>query len=418
MMGDGATAPAVPDRTHAVGRAHEMTAGTIDQAVERIARQLVDDRRYLHQHPELGFQEENTSRVVAERLRALGLEVQTGVAKTGVVAMLRGGRPGSTVMLRADMDALPIDEENEVAYRSQTPGTMHACGHDGHTSILLGVAEVLTARRDEIPGTVKFVFQPAEEGLGGARQMVEAGVLENPHVDACFGLHLWQNLPVGVIGVRSGPLMAASDRFFATIEGKGGHAAEPHHTVDATLIACETVVALQTLVSREVNPLQSAVVTVGKLHAGTTANVIAGRAEIAGTCRSFDAGVRRQLAERVPALIQEVAKALRGSAEVEYRFGVPATVNDPAMTEIARGAAIQVVGEAQVIEPSPTMGGEDMSLFLERAPGCYLFVGSANAGSGKTFGHHHPRFDIDEQALSIGAETLARTALAYLAQAR
>ncbi|HET9014971.1 MAG TPA: amidohydrolase, partial [Thermomicrobiaceae bacterium] len=387
-----------------------MTVGTIDQAVERIARQLVDDRRYLHQHPELGFQEENTARLVAERLRALGVEVQAGVARTGVVGLIRGGKPGRTVMLRADMDALPIEEENDVPYRSQTSGTMHACGHDGHTAILLGVAEVLSGRRDEIPGTVKLVFQPAEEGLGGARQMVEAGVLEDPHVDACFGLHLWQNLPVGVVGVRSGPLMAASDRFFATIEGKGGHAAEPHHTVDATMIACEVVVALQSLVSREVNPLQSAVVTVGKLHAGTTANVIAGRAEIAGTCRSFDPDVRRHLSERVPALITEVTEALRGRAEVEYRFGVPATVNDPAMTAIARAAAVEVVGEANVVEPAPTMGGEDMSLFLERAPGCYLFVGSANAASGKTYGHHHPRFDIDEQALTIGAETLARVA--------
>ncbi|MDI3339690.1 MAG: amidohydrolase [Sphaerobacter sp.] len=388
----------------------------IDQEVERITSDLIADRRYFHQHPELGFQEENTARVVAERLRALDLEVQTGVAKTGVVGVLRGARPGRTVLLRADMDALPIEEENDVPYRSQNPGVMHACGHDAHTAILLGVARILAGMRAEIAGTVKFAFQPAEELVSGAKPMIEAGVMENPRVDACFGLHVWQDLPVGVIGVRSGPLMASGDHFHAVVRGRSAHAAQPHLGIDATLVACQAVVALQSLVSREVDPLQAAVVTVGQLHAGTAHNIIAGQAEFAGTVRTFDADVRRQLSERVPALIRAVAAVMGATAEVEYRFGVPATVNDPAMTAIVRAAASEVVGAEHVVEATPTMGSEDMSFFLEAAPGCYFFAGSRNDGAGKTGGHHHPRFDIDEQVLPIGVETLVRATLAYLGQ--
>ncbi|WP_294086627.1 M20 family metallopeptidase [Sphaerobacter sp.] len=391
-----------------------MTGRMIDQEVERLTPQLIEDRRYFHQHPELAFQEENTARVVAQRLRELGLEVRTGVGRTGVVGVLRGGRPGRTVLLRADMDALPIEEENDVPYRSQNPGVMHACGHDAHTAILLGVATILAGMREEIAGNVTFAFQPAEEIVSGAKEMIEAGAMADPPVDACFGLHVWQNLPVGVIGVRSGPLMAAGDAFRAVIRGRSAHAAEPHRGIDATLIASQTVVALQSLVSREVSPLESAVVTVGQLHAGTASNIIASHAELAGTVRTFDKEVRRHLSERVPALIRSIAEAMGAEAEVEYSFGVPATVNDPAMTEIVRAAAAEVVGPENVVEATPTMGSEDMSFFLEAAPGCYFFAGSSNEGTGKTFGHHHPRFDIDEQVLPIGVETLVRATLAYL----
>ncbi|ACZ39950.1 amidohydrolase [Sphaerobacter thermophilus DSM 20745] len=391
-----------------------VTGRMIDQEVERLTPQLIEDRRYFHQHPELAFQEENTARVVAERLRELGLEVRTGVGRTGVVGVLRGGRPGRTVLLRADMDALPIEEENDVPYRSQNPGVMHACGHDAHTAILLGVATVLAGMREEIAGNVTFAFQPAEEIVSGAKEMIEAGAMADPPVDACFGLHVWQNLPVGVIGVRSGPLMASGDVFRAVIRGRGAHAAEPHRGIDATLIASQTVVTLQSLVSREVPPLESAVVTVGQLHAGTASNIIASHAELEGTVRTFDKEVRRHLSERVPALIRSIAEAMGAEAEVEYSFGVPATVNDPAMTEIVRAAAAEVVGSENVVEATPTMGSEDMSFFLEAAPGCYFFVGSSNEGTGKTFGHHHPRFDIDEQVLPIGVETLIRATLAYL----
>lgn len=393
-----------------------MSSVTVDAAVEKITQQMIDDRRYLHQNPELAFEEENTARMVAERLRELGLEVQTGVAKTGVLGLLRGAKPGKTVLLRADMDALPIEEENDVPYRSQVPGKMHACGHDAHTAILLGVATVLAGMRDQISGTIKFAFQPAEEAIGGAKPMIEAGVLENPKVDACFGLHVWQNLPVGTIGVIPRPMMASADRFKAVIHGRGGHAAEPHAAIDATLAACEAVVALQSLVSREVNPLKSAVVTVGQLHAGTASNIIASQATLEGTVRTFDAEVRQHLSTRIPELISSVAGALGATAEVEYEFGVPASVNDPAMCEIVRAAAAEVVGEENVVQPPPTMGSEDMSFFLEGAPGCYFFAGSSNEGTGKTFTHHHPKFDIDEQVLPIGAETLVRTVLAYLAQ--
>ena len=350
-----------------------MTTTPIDQAVERISRQLIDDRRYFHQHPELGMEEINTSRIVAERLRELGIEVRTGIAGTGVLGTLRGGKPGKTVLLRADMDALPIEEENDVPYRSQHPGKMHACGHDGHTAILLGVANVLAGMRDIIPGTIKFAFQPAEESVGGAKPMIEAGVMENPHVDACFGLHLWQNLPIGTIGVRSGPLMAAADGFRVVIEGQGGHAAEPHATVDATLIACETVVALQSLVSREINPQQPAVVTVGSLHSGTASNVISGRAELTGTVRSFDPDVRQYLATRIPELITTTVAGLRGVADVSYAFGVPATVNDPAMASIARKAAAAVVGRFR-------QRGDDGELHL---PGGGARRGAAARGLGR-----------------------------------
>ena len=293
-----------------------MTGRMIDQEVERLTPQLIEDRRYFHQHPELAFQEENTARVVAQRLRELGLEVRTGVGRTGVVGVLRGGRPGRTVLLRADMDALPIEEENDVPYRSQNPGVMHACGHDAHTAILLGVATILAGMREEIAGNVTFAFQPAEEIVSGAKEMIEAGAMADPPVDACFGLHVWQNLPVGVIGVRSGPLMAAGDAFRAVIRGRSAHAAEPHRGIDATLIASQTVVALQSLVSREVSPLESAVVTVGQLHAGTASNIIASHAELAGTVRTFDKEVRRHLSERVPALIRSIAEAMGAEAEV------------------------------------------------------------------------------------------------------
>jgi amidohydrolase len=388
----------------------------IRQAIERITPRLIEDRRWLHAHPELGMQEVETARFVAERLCELGYEVRTGVAETGVLGTLRGVGPGPVVLLRADLDALPIQEENDVSYRSTVPGLMHACGHDAHTAILLGVAETLAGLRADLPGTVKLAFQPAEENEGGAERMIAAGVLDDPAVDACFGLHVDAELDVGTIGVRSGAFMAAEDDFTATIQGRGGHAAEPHLTVDAALIACEVVVALQSLVSREVDPLLPAVVTVGKVQAGTARNVIADSATIEGTVRTFDREVRDLLAERIPAVIASIAAVRRGRAEVEYERGYAAVINDPALAELMRTAAVATVGEERVWIPPPTMGSDDVSAFLEAVPGCYCFVGARDAASGKTWGHHHPRFDIDERCLPIGAELLVRTALARLAR--
>ncbi|HEX5504787.1 MAG TPA: amidohydrolase [Thermomicrobiales bacterium] len=388
----------------------------LDAAWE-LGPEVVADRRYLHQHPETAFQEENTSRFVAEKLAALGIETRTGIAKTGVLGLIRGDRPGKTVLLRADMDALPMDEQNDVPYKSRNPGAMHACGHDAHTAMLLGVARLLGERRDDIAGTVKLIFQPAEESSalgGGAKPMIAAGVLEDPRVDAAFGIHIGQDLPVGTIGVKTGPMNAASDGFVATIVGLGAHAARPHQSVDPVVIGAHCIVALQTLISREANPLREAVITVGALHAGTVSNVIPQEAVFRGTVRTFDEAVRKHLAERIPALIAGIAAALRAEARVDYHFGYPALVNDAAMTDLVREVARGLVGPERLIEREAGMGGEDMAYFLQAVPGCFFRVGSNNPAKGLVYGHHHPKFDVDEEALPVGVAALASVALRYL----
>jgi amidohydrolase len=353
---------------------------------------------------------------VVERLRQLGYdEVQTGLAVTGVKAVLRGGRPGPTLLLRADMDALPLAEENDVPYKSETPGVMHACGHDAHTAILLAAARVLMRRRAEIPGTVVLCFQPAEEGRGGARRMIADGVLEHPTVDAALGLHVVQDLPLGTIACHPGPVLAGADRFRVTIQGKGGHAALPHTTVDALLVAVELVGALQTLVSREVDPLHPAVVTVGNLHAGGTAgNIIADTATFAGTVRWFDRPAGDLLARRLPPVREGPAASLRATATVEYRRGVPPTVNDPALAALVGEVAAGIVGAERVLPNVRLMAAEDFSEFTRRVPAAFAFVGSRDEVSGKVWGHHHPKFDIDERCLALGAELLVASALRYL----
>ncbi|MDP9355410.1 MAG: M20 family metallopeptidase [Chloroflexota bacterium] len=399
-----------------------VVAGTrLRNDIDEIMPGVIADRRHIHEHPELGFQEVETSRFVAERLQALGVEdIRTGIAKTGVTGLIRGTAPSDgptkTVLLRADMDALPIREENEVDYRSVADGVMHACGHDGHTAMLLGVSRLLLDQRDRFAGTVKVLFQPAEElPPGGAKPMIEAGVLEDPKVDAAFGMHLAQEQPLGVIGVRAGATMAAADRFIVHIKGKGGHGARPQSTVDPIVVGAQIVVALQTIVGREVDPTKAAVVTVGAFQGGEAFNVIPDTAELRGTVRTFDPEVRQQIAERIQALVTGIATSMRAEATVEYRYGYPATVNDPEMAELVRAAAAEVVGPDRVIEPPQTMGAEDMSYFLEKVPGCYYIVGSRNPDKGLVWGHHHPRFDFDEEALANGIETLVTTTLRYLA---
>jgi amidohydrolase len=389
---------------------------SLADAAFELGPQVVADRRYLHQHPELAFQEEQTARFVAERLHSLGIEPHTGIAKTGVVGLLQGSGPGKTVLLRADMDALPIEELNDIPYKSETPGVMHACGHDAHTAMLLGVARLLSERHDQFQGTVKFVFQPAEEvPPGGAKPMIEAGVMENPHVDAAFGVHIGQDLPVGTIGVCTGPMNAASDGFVATIKGQGGHAARPHVAVDPIVIAAQCVIALQTLVSREVNPLREAVITIGAIQAGTVSNVIPEEATLRATVRTFDEEVRQHLAERIPALIKGIAIAMRGDADVAYRFGYPSLVNDAAMTDLVREVAREIVGSEKLIEREPGMGGEDMSYFLREVPGCFFRIGSRNPERGLIYGHHHPRFNVDDEAaLPIGVAAVASVSMRYL----
>jgi len=354
-----------------------------------------------------------TSGVVAERLRRMGLEVRTGVGKTGVLATVKGGRPGKTVLLRADMDALPILEENDVPYRSQTTGKMHACGHDCHTSILLGISKALVADAASLPGAVRLCFQPAEEEGGGADAMIRDGALD-PKPDATFGLHVWQDLDLGKVGVTPGPFMAAVDEFTVTVTGVGAHAAMPHLGVDPVVCLAHIITALQTIASRTTNPFDEVVISVTQLRAGTAFNIIPGTAWMNGTVRVFDPELWAALPGHFERVVRGVAEAMGCEAEIRYeRFNKP-TVNDPAMAAIARAAAVDVVGEANVVDDIRTMGGEDFSSFLQRVPGCFIAIGSRNASRGLTFGHHHPRFDVDESSLEIGAEVLLRTARRFL----
>jgi len=378
-------------------------------------QQLIETRRDLHAHPELAFEETRTASVVAERLKSIGLSPRTGVGRTGVIATIEGGKPGKTVLLRADMDALPIQEENEIPYRSQHAGRMHACGHDCHTSILLGVATRLAASSASLPGRAKLVFQPAEEAGDGAQSMIRDGALLDPRPDAAFGLHVWQDLDLGMVGVTAGPMMAAVDAFRVTVTGLGAHAAAPQLGVDPVVCLAQMITALQTIASREADPLQALVVSVTQLEAGSAFNIIPPSATMHGTVRVFDPSLWAEMPGRFERIVQGVAQAFRCTAQIEYDRCNGPTVNDPRMAEIARAAAIEVVGEKHVTGDVRTMGGEDFSAFLLEVPGCFIAIGSRNAGRGLVHGHHHPRFDVDEDCLAIGAEVLLRTAQRYLA---
>src|SRR3989441_4323230 len=373
--------------------------------------QLVAIRRDLHQHPELGFEERRTSALVAARLRALGYDVRTGVGKTGVVALK--GEAGRCVMLRADMDALPVEEANDVAYRSQHAGKMHACGHDGHVAMGLEVARRLAGL--DLPGAVKFAFQPAEEISIGADAMIGDGVLDRPSVDAAFGIHLWNDLPTGKIGLMPGPVMASVDEFEIAILGKGGHAAAPHQTTDPVLVAAHLVTGLQSLVSRRRNPFEEGVVSVTQVTAGHAFNVIPGRADLRGTVRTFGGKFYDEAPQLVEETARGIARAFGGDAEVRYRRLSKPLVNDQKMTAVMKGVAQDVVGRERVIDGVRTMGGEDMAFFLARVPGAFAFVGSAPPDK-KGSPHHSPTFDIDEESLVIGAELVSRTVVRYLEQ--
>jgi amidohydrolase len=371
--------------------------------------ELVRWRRQLHQQPELGFKEQQTATFIAQKLQDWGIEHQTGIAQTGIVAQIDGDRPGPVLAIRADMDALPIQEENQVPYRSQHDGVMHACGHDGHVTIALGTAHYLYAHRHEFAGTVKIIFQPAEEGPGGAKPMVAAGVLQNPQVDAIIGLHLWNYLPVGTVGVRSGALMAAVESFYCTLLGRGGHGAIPQQTIDSIVLAAQVVNGLQTIVARNIDPLESAVVTVGKLHAGTAQNVIADTARLEGTVRYFNPKYQDFFHRRIEQLIQGICQSQGARYELDYQPLYPPVINDPTIADLVRSVAETVVETAAGVVPEcQTMGGEDMSFFLQAVPGCYFFLGSANPERNLAYPHHHPRFDFDETVLSLGVEIFVR----------
>ncbi len=391
---------------------------TIDFKSEALAMkdQLVAWRRDLHRHPELGFQEVRTSGIVARHLADLGMEVQTGVGKTGVIGVLDGARPGPALMLRFDMDALPIHEANAADYVSQNAGVMHACGHDAHTAIGMGVAQLLTRQRDQLNGTIKFVFQPGEEGCGGALAMIGDGALEGLRPDIAIGLHVWNELPVGRAGVGVGPIMAAAGIFKIIVQGKGGHAAQPDQTVDAVLVGSAIVNALHSIVARNVEPRRTAVVTVGTFHAGGAFNVIADTAELTGTFRAFEDATYELIMRRIREVAEGTAQALGATVAIDITSLAPATVNDARVAEFVRADAVGVLGAEQVAGEQFTMGSEDMSEFLKRVPGCFFFLGSRNDAKGLNAPHHSPHFDIDEDVLPLGVAILAQSAARYLSE--
>ena len=391
-----------------------MESNELLDAARRLKPQLVADRRAIHQHPELAYQEFRTAALVHERLTALGIEHRTGVAETGVIGVIEGARPGRTVILRGDMDALPILEETPVEFASENPGVMHACGHDSHTAMLLGAAQLLNERRDQLAGTVKLMFQPAEEGGGGAKRMLEEGLLDGPVVDAAFMIHVHPELPMGKVGFRSGPSMAGMARFEIEVQGKGGHAARPHAAVDPVVISAHIVTALQTLVSREIDPTAMGLITLGSITSGTAANIIPDTALIKGTIRAHDQRVMDHLCARIPELAGGVASAMRATAEVRYGMAYPPLACDDGMTELAAGAARGLLGGENVEQVPITMGSEDFAFVLERIPGSVVRLGVKEKGWDRTLPVHTATFDIDEDALPIGAATMASIAISYL----
>lgn len=390
-----------------------MVKPDFKQEAEALYEEMVEMRRDFHRHPELGFEETRTSGIVADRLAELGLEVQRGIGQTGVVGLLGGDREGPTIMLRFDMDGLPIQEEGDVPYASRNPGVMHACGHDGHTTMGLTIAKIMSQYRDQIHGTLKFVFQPAEEGLGGAFAMIADGVLENPRPDVAFAMHLWTPEQYGKVRVVEGPCMSSSSVFTLTVQGHGGHGAAPHLAVDPVLAAAHIVAALQSIVSRNVNPQDSVVVSIGEFNAGTTFNVIPDKAILKGTVRSYNNDLHRMIYRRILEMATRMAEAFSCKASMETIAIVQAVVNAPEPTAVVYEAASSVVGAENIVEKR-TMASEDMGFFLDEVPGCYFFVGARNDEMGITYPHHHPRFNFDERAMVNGVAVMAEAAAQYV----
>jgi len=364
-------------------------------------------RREFHRQPELGFQEFHTSEIILRELSKLdGFSIRSGVAETGIVAILKGGSPGKTVLLRFDMDALPVTENTGVDYASQNDGIMHACGHDGHMAIGLTVAKLLSEKSQELSGQIKFVFQPAEEGLGGARRMIKAGVLEDPRPDIVLGLHLWNEKELGWLGISDGPVMSASETFQIVIHGKGGHGGKPHESIDPIVAAANIITSLQSLVSREVPPLDSAVITVSSIHGGETHNVIPEFVNLEGTIRTFTPETRQLVLERFRQVVDGVAKAHLCSAEIKIIDISPAVTNQPEVAEVLRETALSLFPNMELDTNYQTMASEDMAFLMQDLPGCYSFVGSANPALGLKAKHHQPDFNFDEEALKIAAALL------------
>ncbi len=385
-------------------------------SVRRLAGELVALRRDLHRHPELSWQERRTQEVVLERLRTWGLEDARPIADTGATVLVRGACPGRTLLWRADMDALPIQERNEVEYASTVPGVMHACGHDGHVTIALGLARLLHKGRRELTGNVRFVFQPAEESAGGAQRCIEAGVLEEPAVEAALGLHIAADAPLGTIVVVEGPAFAAPTAIAVTIRGRGGHAAQPHQAVDAIVVAAQAVAALQTVVSRSTDPSDTVVLTIGTIKGGERHNIIAEQVRMTGTIRTFDDKVLERTLKRVEGVLAGVTAAMGAEYEFSHHTSCPMLVNDSAITALVEREARAFFGEESTLRRPPSTGADDMACFLEKVPGCYFFLGAQPGQRSRRFPHHHPRFDFDERALTVGLEFALRLVEAYLKQ--
>lgn len=385
------------------------TTATLNQEAEQLKEQVIAWRRYLHQNPELSFHEEKTAQFVYDTLVSFGSLDVTRPTKTSVMARLIGSQPGRVLAMRADMDALPITEENTFAFVSTNPGVMHACGHDGHTAMLLGTAKILSGMKDRIKGEVRFLFQHAEELFpGGAEEMVQAGVMDG--VDMVIGTHLWAPMEFGKVGICPGPMMAAPDTFYITITGKGGHAALPHQTVDSIAIAAQVVTNLQHIVSRNTDPLDNLVISVTQFIGGTTHNVIPGSVSICGTVRSFD----QKLRDSVPALMERVVKGITeahgATYEFKYEYGYRPVINDEEVTRLMESIVTETLGEEWVDHMKPNMGGEDFSAFQQKAPGCFFYVGAGNQQKGIVYPHHHPRFTVDEDALEVGVKIFVNAA--------
>ena len=391
-----------------------MSPELLDSA-RNLAGRIVADRRTIHSHPEMGYEEEQTTTLVQARLRDLGIPFRSGLAKTGVVAQIQGDLgEGPCVLLRADMDALPIDERSGVPFASEVPGVMHACGHDAHTAMLLGAAQLLLDRRASFAGSVKLMFQPAEEGGAGAARMIEDGALSDPPVDAAFMLHVWPDLEAGQVSYGAGPQLAGADSFTITIEGRGGHAAYPHETIDPVVVGAQIVSAVQTLVAREVDPTVPAVVTLGSFNAGNRHNVIADRGVLTGTIRAFDDKLFSHLEQRLREVVTGVASALRATAGIDFEMRYPPSVCDPAMAEHLGASVRSLLGPDAVLPAKPEMGAEDFAFVLQKVPGAMLWLGVKDPAWAKPKPVHTATFDLDESALPIGSSAMAAVALDYL----
>jgi len=390
----------------------KKTAYNISPDVKAIEAKVIEHRRQVHMYPERGFQEVKTQAYVLANLDKIGLKGKK-IAKTGVVAVLKGKSPGKTILLRADMDALPMDEDTGLPYSSKHPGTAHCCGHDSHVAMLLGVAEILSKRGLE-KGNVKFCWQPAEEGDGGAAVMIAEGVLDDPKPDGAFALHCWSPMEIGNIGVADGPAMAAVDTFDMTIQGVGGHAAYPHTSIDPVLVGSHVVAALHTIVSRRINPFHNAVMSICSVHGGTTFNIIPSEVKYQGTVRTFREDDRKLIPKAMEEIMNGVAKGMGGKAKLEYKRLLPATINDLKMAAFARDIAATIIGARHVSAPEPSMGGEDFAYFLQKVPGAFMYIGAGNKEKGAVWPHHHPKFRIDEDAFVNGMELLLRIVNKFL----